>query len=254
MAFFLRAKLDKPVVARVDNPMEQPRENKPQAFNHVSPIVLVLVAALLLVEVVLQAGERGLIGGPSALGWRLELVRNFGFHKAVFDHVLSGGNIEGKVVWPFLSYIFVHRSFAHMLIATALILGMGKLISDRFSGLAVVVLFGACGLAGALAFGLFSAPGGFPLTGAYPVFYGFIGTFTWIRISDLRQQGKNILPAFNAVGMFVVFRSAFALMYGLSNSWMADLAGLITGFLLAFLLAPNGKDRIKGWIEVARRR
>jgi len=233
--------------------MDEPRIEKPKPFNPVSPVVLVFVATVVVIEVVLQLAERGWIGGPEAIGWRLELVRNVGFHRAVFDHLLAGGSLEPKVIWPFLSYIFVHKSFAHMLIASALMLGMGKLIAERFSSLAVVALIVVCGLMGSLIFGMFSAVGGFPLTGSYPVFYGFIGTFTWIRISDLRSEGKSILPAFSAVGMFLIFRTAFALMYGLSNSWMSDLAGVITGFLLAYVLAPDGNDRMKRWIGKLRR-
>ena len=246
------------MVARVDNPMDKKRRRRKKkqqkTFNPVSPVVLVLVAVMVLVELVLQAGERGWIGGPTAMGWRLELVRDIGFHKAVFDHILMGGDIEPKVIWPFLSYMFVHKSFLIMLINAALILAMGKMIADKFSGPAVLAIFIACGLAGALTFGVFSTPGGFPMAGAHPVFYGFIGTYTWIRISELRAEGKNIMPAFAAVGMFLVFRSLAMLKYGPSNSWMADLAGLFAGFLVAVIVAPDGKDRIKGWIKAARDR
>ncbi len=230
------------------------RRKKPAAFNPVSPVVVVLVAVMLLVELVFQAGEKELIGGPMAAGWRLEMMRFFGFHRAVFDHILQGGEIEPKVIWPFLSYLFVYRSFLHMLIATSLILAMGKMIAETFSGLAVLVLFVVCGLAGALAFGLVSTPGGFPLVGAYPVFYGFIGTHTWIRVHELRAQGKSILPAFRMIGLFLLLRSGFMLYGGVPNDWSADLAGLITGFLLAYILAPDGKDRIRGWIRAIRAR
>ena len=235
--------------------MEEPRRKKKQkAFNPVSPVVVVLAAAMLLVELVLQAGEHQLIGGPMAAGWRLDLMRNFGFHKAVFDHILSGGTLEPKVIWPFLSYIFVNNGFAHVLISSVLILAMGKLIADTFSSLAVVVLFVSCGLIGALTFGVFSAPGGFPLVGSFPVFYGFIGTYTWIRIYEAVAKKQKLLPAFYPVIMFFILRTGFALMYGLNNSWPADLAGLFTGFLLAYILAPDGKDRIKGWVKIIRTR
>ncbi|NOR62816.1 MAG: rhomboid family intramembrane serine protease [Rhodobacteraceae bacterium] len=230
------------------------RKRNQAAFNPVSPIVVVLVVAIVGIELVFQAAEHGLIGGPLAGGWRIEMMRFFGFHKAVFDHIVQGGEIEPKVVWPFLSYLFIHQSFMQMLIVSALILAMGKMISEMFSGLAVLVLFVVCGLAGALVFGLYSKEGGFPLSGAYPVFYGFIGTYTWIQIYALRAKGLSILPAFSAVGMFIVLRSGFALYFGVPNDWMADLTGLLTGFFLAFILAPDGKDRIKGWVRALRAR
>lgn len=239
---------------RIDSAMEQKQRKNQAAFNPVSPIVLVLVAVIVGVELVFQAGEHGLIGGPMAESWRIEMMRYFGFHKAVFDHIVQGGEIEPKVIWPFLSYLFIHQSFMQMLIVSALFLAMGKMISEMFSGIAVLVLFVACGLLGALMFGLFSKEGGFPLAGAYPVFYGFIGTYTWIRIFELRANGSSILPAFIPIGMFIVLRSGFMLMSGVPNDWMADLSGVITGFLLAYILAPDGKDRIKGWIRAIRAR
>ena len=241
-------------MGRVDSAMEEQPRKTQAAFNPVSPIVVVLVVAMVGVELVFQAAEHGLIGGPMAESWRIEMMRFFGFHKAVFDHIVQGGDVEPKVIWPFLSYLFIHRSFMQMLIVSALFLAMGKMISEMFSGLAVLVLFVVCGLAGALAFGLFSEAGGFPLAGAYPVFYGFIGTYTWIRIYELRAQGVSILPAFAPVGMFIVLRGGFALYYGVPNDWMADLTGLLTGFLLAYLLAPDGKDRIKRWVRALRER
>lgn len=234
--------------------MEEERPKKEQAFNPVSPIVVVVVLAMVAVELVLQAAEHRLIGGPTAQGWRTILFQHLGFHKAVFDHISQGGKIEPNVIWPFLSYLIIHRSFMHTLIAAALILALGKMIADMFSGLAVAVLFVACGLAGALAFGWFSKDGGFPLVGAYPVFYGFIGTFTWIQIFDLRTKGQSILPAFSSIIGLVVLRAGFMLYAGLANDWAADLAGLITGFLLAYVLAPDGKDRIRGWVRAIRER
>ena len=234
--------------------MDEQPHIKERAFNPVSPFVVVVVLVMVAAELIFQAGENRLIGGPLSEGWRVEMMRFFGFHKAVFDHIVQGGKIEPKVIWPFLSYLFIHQSFMHALIASALILTMGKVIADMFSGLAVLVLFVACGLAGALAFGLFSKEGGFPLIGAYPVFYGFIGTFTWIQIFDLRAQGKSIFPAFNAIIGLVVLRFAFTLYAGLPNDWMADLAGLLTGFLLAYILAPDGKDRMRGWVRMIRAR
>ncbi len=234
--------------------MEDKPRKKERAFNPVSPIVVVLVLVMVGVELVFQAAEHGLIGGPQATGWRVEMMRFFGFHKAVFAHILKGGQIEPKVIWPFLSYLFIYRSFMHTLIAAALILALGKMIADMFSGLAVAVLFVACGLAGALAFGWLSKDGGFPLVGAYPVFYGFIGTFTWIQIFDLRAKGKSILPAFSSIIGLLVLRIGFMLYAGVANDWAADLAGLITGFLLAYILAPDGKDRIRGWVQAIRER
>lgn len=234
--------------------MSEDRPIKQRAFNPVSPIVVVLVFAMVVVELVFQAAEHGLIGGPQAHGWRVEMASLFGFYKAVFDHILIGGDIEPKVIWPFLTYLFISRSFMHMLIPATLILAMGKMIAEMFSGLAVFILFVACGLAGSLAFGMLASGDQAQLIGAFPVFYGFIGTFTWIRVYQLRSKGKSVLPAFGLIGMFIIMRGVFMAIYGIPKELVADIAGLIVGFLLAYLVAPDGKDRIKGWVRVIRER
>lgn len=245
--------LDKPAAGTVDSAMDEPTRIRERPFNPISPIVVVLVLAMVALELVFQAAESGLVGGPLATGWRVETIQNFGFHKAVFAHIMQGGKIEPKVIWPFFSYLFISWTFMHMLVAASLILALGKMIADMFSGLAVFVLFVACGLAGALAFGWLAADGK-TLVGAYPVFYGFIGTFTWIQIYELRAKEASILPAFSAIIGLVVLRLGFGFYAGVPHDWSADLAGLITGFLLAYVLAPDGKDRIRRWVQAIRQR
>ena len=229
-------------------------ERSKRTFNPISPVVLVIVGIMAVIELGLQAGAHGWIGGVDAISWRNVMAQNFGLNPAVVEHILQGGTIEPKVIWPFFTYIFVARSFINFLIVAALILAMGKMIADRFSSIAVLILFISCTLVGAIVFGLSPHSNRFPMLGAYPVFYGFIGTYTWIGVADLRKAGKSILPAFAAVGMFLVFRGTMALVYGPSNSWTADLAGLLVGFGLAYLVAPDGKDRIKRWLRRLRNR
>lgn len=238
-----------------DSEPETPeKKQRERTFNPISPVVLIIVGLLVAVELTLQAGANGLIGGPEAIGWRNVLAQNFALHPAVVVHIMNGGLIEPKVIWPFFTYIFVSRSFISFLITAFLILAMGKLISDRFSGLAVLIIFVGCTLAGALAFSVSPHRTQFPLMGAFPVFYGFIGSYTWIQISNLKNQGKSILPAFATIGMFLVFRLVRAAIYGPSNSWTADLAGLVVGMALAYVVAPSGRDRLKRWMRKIRNR
>lgn len=48
-------------------------------INPLPKSVIILLCLVAFVELVLQLGERGLVGGPAAIGWRLELVRKYGF-------------------------------------------------------------------------------------------------------------------------------------------------------------------------------
>ncbi len=233
--------------------MSENQPNTTAIFNPISWVVIVLTAAIVGVEVVLQLGERGIIGGVQGATWRIYLLRNFAFHDAVFEHILLNRRVEFATLWPFLTYPFLHLSIGHVAVGATIFLAMGKTISEKFSNMAVVVLFVGCSVVGALVFGIFSNQS-FPLVGAYPAVYGFISAYTWIEYTRLKALGKSTWPAFQLIVMLLVIRTIFAVFFGLRNSWTADFSGLVTGFLLSFVLAPDGRERVRGWIAAIRNR
>lgn len=231
-------------------------ESKPinlSPLNPISKVVLALTFTIIAVEVVLQLAEAGLIGGSEGIGWRLKAVQYFGFHDSVFEYITQNRVVQPNVVWPFFTYPFVPTSIGRVAIGAAMVLAMGKTISESFSSTAVVVIFLVCSISGAIVFGLVN-DGGRPLTGIFPVMYGFIAVYTWILADELYKAGKSMMPAFRIVAMFFAFRGVFALIFGLRNSWTADLTGLIVGFLLPFILAPDARARISRWIAAIRSR
>lgn len=233
--------------------MSEHQPNTTAIFNPISWVVIILTLMIVGVEVVLQLGERGIIGGVQGATWRIYLLRNFAFHDAVFEHIVQNRRVELATLWPFLTYPFLHLSIGHVAIGATIFPAMGKTISEKFSNIAVVVLFVACSVVGALVFGIFSNQS-FPLVGAYPAVYGFISAYTWIEYNRLKALGKSTWPAFQLILMLLVIRAVFAIFFGMRNSWTADFSGLLTGFLLSFVLAPDGRERIRSWIAAARNR
>jgi len=233
--------------------MAEKNLNTTAVFNPISAVVVILTLAIVSVEVVLQLGERGIIGGANGATWRVYLLRHLGFHGAVFEHIVQNRQLELSTIWPFFTYPFLHLGIGHVAIGVTLLLAMGKTVSESFSGLAVFILFFACSFVGALVFGIFSDQT-FPLVGAYPAIYGFIAVYTWIEYQRLKALGQSTLPAFRLILMLLVIRTIFAVFFGLINTWTADFSGLLTGFLLSFVLAPDGRERIRNWITAARRR
>ncbi len=233
--------------------MSENQPNTTAIFNPTSWVVIILTLMIVGVEVILQLGERGIIGGVQGATWRIYLLRNFAFHDAVFEHILQNRRVEAATLWPFFTYPFLHLGIGHMAVAATIFLAMGKTISEKFSNMAVVVLFVSCSIVGALVFGVFSNQA-FPLVGSYPAVYGFISAYTWIEYTRLKALNESTWPAFRLIALLLLIRGVFALFYGVPNSWTADFSGLITGFLLSFVLAPDGRERIKGWIAAARNR
>ena len=62
---------------------------KPESpINALPPVVIALSLLIILIEVVFQLAEHGLIGGPRGVGWRISAVEEYGFSPAVLDLIL----------------------------------------------------------------------------------------------------------------------------------------------------------------------
>jgi len=208
---------------------------------------------IFLPELVFQLAANGIVGGPQGVGWRLSSIEALGFFERLFDYMVTTGAFEPRSLARFVTYPFVHFSLVHAGIATVMILALGKMVAESFSGLSVLVLFVASSVAGALIYGL-ALDTRFPLVGAYPAVYGLLGAYTWILWLTAGATGESRLRAFRLVGILLALQLMFRVFFGGSNDWVADLGGFAAGFALSFVLAPDGAARIRRWIEKSRQR
>jgi len=216
--------------------------NKPP-LNPMPPVVMALFIVIVGVEAAFSLGSYGLIGGPTALGWRLEATERFAFFGQVLRWMLSTGQFPPEHLVRFFSYPFVHASFTHALFAGVMLLAMGKMVAEALGSVRTVVIFFASTFAGALAYGLVIETQ-VPLIGAFPAVYGLIGGFTYLLWLRLGQMGAQQVRAFSLIGMLLAIQLVFGLIFGGSKDWVADLAGFVTGFTLTLLLVPGGWERL----------
>lgn len=232
--------------------MHDPDQNA-SPINHI-PTAVVLVAMVLgAVELVLQAGIYGLVGGPDAVGWRLGAVHDYGFFSAVMAWMIETGNFPLRDVLRIITYPFISPSFGSLIFAFVLVLAIGKMVAEVFSQIAFLVIFFASTIIGALGYGLFVNTN-VPLIGAYPASYGLIGAFTYILWMKARFEGTNPLRAFVLIGVLLVLQVYLGLVYRGGYGWVAELAGFLAGFLLSFVLAPGAILRLQHWLQIIRRR
>lgn len=208
-------------------------------FNALPPVIIALCAIMAGVELIFSAGANGLAGGPTAIGWRLEAVREYAFAPTVIEAMTVRGDYQFDVIKRFVTYPFVHASFMDALFGVVLTLALGKFVGDAFGSIATFILFLATTIVSALVFGLVLS-GPVPLVGAYPPAYGLIGAYTYLIWLRLGQSGENQLAAFRLIGFLMGLQLAFGLLFGSSSTWIAELAGFVGGFALAPLLAPGG--------------
>ena len=213
-----------------ETPFEHP-------FNAIPPLVLLLAVVAGGVELVLSAGGSGFVGGPSAVGWRIDAISDYAVSPLVLDQVTIRG--DWSLAYRFLTYPFVHGSFTQALFGVALLLALGKFVGEVVSWLSLALLLVLTTVAGALVFCLiFDGP--MALIGLFTPVYGLIGAFTYLLWLRLGQMGENRLNAFRLIGVLMIFQLAFALLFGASPVWVSEVAGFVTGFAASVLLAPGG--------------
>ena len=212
--------------------------------NPLPPVVVALFIVMVLIEARFTLGSRGLLGGPEAVGWRLDALRTYGFSGDIFDWMVENRQFPKEHMLRFVSYLFVHGSFTQTLFSGVMLLALGKFVGEVFAGWAVVAVFIVSGIGGALAYGAFLDVR-FPLFGAFPGVYGLIGAFTYVLWLRLGQMGERQITAFRMIGFLMGIQLLFALIAGGNSDWVADVAGFVTGFSLSIFVIPGGWSKIR---------
>ena len=219
-------------------------------LNPVPPLILALAVLIVGVEIGFTMAEAKLIGGPGAVGWRVQAIESYGFSGLAFDWMLERGQWHSEHLVRFVTYPFLHGGFAHALFAAVIVLAMGKVVAEALGQIRTLALFFLSSVIGALIWGLVLDEKW--LMGAFPGAYGLIGGFTYLLILGLRARGAPPARAFLLIGMLAAVQLVFGAMTGFSSTdWLADFSGFAVGFGLSILLVPGGWSRL---IEALRRR
>ena len=219
----------------------------PSPVNALPPLVWFLFAAIAVPEALFSLGEAGLVGGPRAIGWRLDAINTYAFSGQALDFMLGNGVILWEHMLRFITYPFVQGSFTSALIAGVIVLAMGKLVGEALGGWAVWLLFILCSIMGAAVMGLLTSQSW--LFGAYPGAYGLIGTFTFLYWQRQVATGGPQIRAFMLIGVLMGLQLVFAALSGIAGArpsfvWVAELTAVLTGFGLTAFVVPGGMARL----------
>ena len=221
--------------------MEDDRSHlEPSPFNAVPLPVVAIFAVIFGIECLFAGAEAGLFGGPTAIGWRLGALEQYGFSPLIFDWMISTGQFPTEHLARLILYPFLHYDFIHMLFAGVIFLAMGKYVGEVMGGWTVPILFFACSILGAIVYALIVGEARGVLVGAYPGAYGLIGAFTFVLWVRARAAGEAQIRAFSFIGLLMGIQLVFGLLFGTDNTWIAELAGFCIGFVLSFALVPGG--------------
>lgn len=213
-------------------------------INPLPWVVWLICLPLIAMEAVLSAGGSGVVGGPEAIGWRLEALQRFAFSPDMLRIMAEQG------VWPtdglmrLVTYVFVHGGVTHAVFAVVMLLALGKMVGEIFRWWAVLLVFFGSAIVAALVYAAVPFTQ-YALVGAYPAVYGLIGAFTFLIWVRLAGTGTNQWRAFTMIGFLLGVQLLFGLLFGGGTEWVADIAGFGTGFLLSFVVSPGGFARVR---------
>ena len=211
--------------------------------NPLPPAVVALALAIFAVELLLNAGTRGIIGGDAGAGWRVEAIQSYGFFAPLLEFIFQQQMWTTPELIRFVTYPFIHLGFTHVLFVIVFLLALGKLVGEVLGGFAVIATFFISAIFGALVFaGVTGDPR--PLVGGYPAVYGLIGTYTFILWVSYAQTGQNQYQAFTLIGLLLGIQLFFGVFFGSSSDWVAEVAGVVIGFLIAPFVARGGLRRL----------
>ena len=212
--------------------------------NPLPPLIVALFLIIIGIEAAFYLGNKGLIGGAEAVGWRLSALQSYAFSGDIFQWMWNNGQYPFEHVTRFITYVFVHGSFTQALFAGVILLAMGKMVGEVVHPLGVLFIFLLSAAMGALLYGTF-ADTQYPLIGAYPSVYGLIGAYTYLLWLKLGLMGEAQVRAFSLIGFLMGIQLLFGLLFGGRPDWIADLGGFATGFLSVILLVPGGFARLR---------
>ncbi len=222
-------------------------------INRIPPVILIIFLVSVGFEVAFQLTERDMIGHPEWLGLRNSTIQQFGFINSVFDYMLTVRDIGVDTLPRFLTYPFLHYSLQHSIFGVLMFLAVGKGVADHFHPMAVLALFMGVSIAGALAVGVLGSHNHY-LIGLFTPIYGFLGAIVWMLIYKPHLARRGSRTAFQIVGFLIVMQVVFHFAIRHDDEWLNRFAALGTGFLLSFVLAPDGRARLRSWVDAARQR
>ncbi len=201
--------------------MTQPDSRDP---NRPLPRALVaLVLFMTATELVLQAGDLGIVG-DGMLRFRVYAAGAFWaslFHGAEPLFAL-------QPITMFVSHALLHGGLLHLAMNAAILLGLGRMIGERYGDGAVLPLFLLSAIAGGIVFALIN-DSDIPMVGASGAVFGFLGVWTawdWYRH---RAYGLSTRPvAMRAVGLLLI-NILFYFGFGGMIAWEAHVGGYLAG-------------------------
>jgi membrane associated rhomboid family serine protease len=210
------------------------------------PFLRAPAAVIWLIVALVGAHAVRVFGFPhSGTSWFI----NYGFvparysHTYLVTHAVNPGTLFERVL-PFVTYMFLHGSFAHVLINCVWLLAFGPIVARRFGTFLFLAFFLVCGVAGAAVHLAWNWGNAAPVIGASAAVSGLMAAAFRMLPLPPQEQERPLVPVFAPrilvwTAIWVVV-NVVAGVTGLGTggevqlvAWQAHLGGYAAGLLLA---------------------
>ena len=198
--------------------------------------LIALAVFLAAIELVLQAGDAGLLGVPRMRALAYEY---FGF----WPGILSGWTANYPLQpWAmFLTYAFLHGGLMHLGVNLLTLWSLGREVMDRVGPWGFAAIYVLSMLGGAIGFALLGH--GFrPMVGASGALFGLAGAFLAWNYVDRFTHSLGLWPVARAVALLIALN--IILYYAMDRllAWETHLGGFVAGWVVAMLVDPLGRQ------------
>lgn len=196
-------------------------------------LVLALIVICIVIEIVLQLGDWGLLPIPRLRA----LAYDYG---GFWPGLLNGWdpNYPAQPYTMFLSYAFLHGGIAHLGVNMITLWSLGGPVLDRVGNRGFVLLYLVALLGGAGGYAvLVDAPR--PMVGASGALFGLAGgLLAWTYVDRYTYQ-KGLLPVAQAVMLLILLNLVLWWAMQGQLAWETHLGGFVSGWIMAMLIDPR---------------
>lgn len=198
-------------------------------------IIVVLIAAMLVIEAILQLGDFGVLGIPR---FRQLVYEYAGFWPGLLGNWRPNYPFQSWAM--FLSYGVLHAGLMHLILNMITLFTLGRIVVERVGNAKFALLYAASILGGGIGFALL-ADTFRPMVGASGALFGLAGAILAWNYVDRFTLQERLWPVARAALFLAALNVAMYFAMGGILAWEAHLGGFVLGWIMALLIDPRGR-------------
>lgn len=204
------------------------------SFN-ITPVLLVLAAISIAVEVALQGADWSFWGTPQ---WRSLAYQNGGFWIGLLHNWRP--NYYYQPYLMFSTYGFLHGGLAHLSVNMMTLVALGVPIVARIGPARFLLLYGLAAVGGAMGFALLSTSVQ-PMVGASGALFGLAGAIAAWEYVDRFTAEMRLWPVLRTIVWLIGLNLVLWWAMDGRLAWETHLGGFISGWIFAFIIDPRSR-------------